>query len=92
MRRAGRDVPQFFVHPVNENHHGVLTYTQLVSAGCILGKSNSEIATAVGTMVKRNAAFIDMRRAEMAALSKTGTAASKPTIDADAAPAGRHPR
>ena len=84
LRRAGRSIPQFFVTALNKNHHGVLSYTQLVSAGCILGKSDAEIATAVGTMVKRNAAFIDLRRTEMAALSKTG-APPKPPIDADCA-------
>ncbi len=89
LRRAGRSIPQFFVTAVDENHHGVLSYTQLVSAGCILGKSDAQIATAVGTMVKRNAAFIDLRRTEMAALSKTG-APPKPPIDADSAPTGRH--
>src|SRR6266849_7379267 len=55
MRRAGRDIPQYFVTATDDYHHGVFGYTELVPAGCVLGKSDADIATAVGTMVKRNA-------------------------------------
>jgi hypothetical protein len=50
LHRAGRDIPQFFVTAVDDNHHGVLAYTELVTAGCILGKSDSEIVTAIRTI------------------------------------------
>jgi hypothetical protein len=57
MHRAGRDIPQYFVAATDDLRHGVVGYAELVAAGCVLGKSDSEIATAVGTMVKRNSAF-----------------------------------
>jgi hypothetical protein len=91
LHRAGRDIPQFFVTAVDDNHHGVLAYTELVVAGCILGKSNSEIATAIGTIVKRNTEFNEQRRKEIAALAKNGIASRQP-LDHRAAPAGGHGR
>jgi hypothetical protein len=91
LHRAGRDIPQFFVTAVDDNHHGVLAYTELVAAGCILGKSNSEIATAIGTIVKRNTEFNEQRRKEIAALAKNGIASRQP-LDHRAAPAGGHGR
>src|SRR5262245_41515759 len=48
MRRAGRDIAQYFVTATDEYHHGVVSYTQLVTGGCVLGKTNADIATAVG--------------------------------------------
>jgi hypothetical protein len=55
MRQAGRPVPQFMVEATDESHHGVVAYAQLVMAGCVLGKSDDEIARAVDTMVARSA-------------------------------------
>jgi pimeloyl-ACP methyl ester carboxylesterase len=92
MHRAGRDIPQYFVAATDDFHHGVVGYAELVAAGCVLGKSDSEIATAVVTMVKRNTAFNEMRRTEIAALAKTVTSPPKPLVDAGSTSAGRHPR
>jgi DNA-binding NarL/FixJ family response regulator len=89
LRRAGRDIPQFFVTAVDDTHHGVLAYTELVAAGCILGKSDSEIATAVSTVVKRNAEFNELRRKEIAALAKKAIASAQP-LDRRTAPAAGH--
>jgi pimeloyl-ACP methyl ester carboxylesterase len=74
MRRAGLHIPQFFVAATDDYHHGVVSYTELVAAGCVLGKSDTEIATAVETMDKRAIEFNELRRKETAALGKTGIA------------------
>jgi hypothetical protein len=78
MRRAGRSIPQYFVTATDDFHHGVLGYTELVTAGCALGKSDAEIATAVGVLVKRNAAYDEQRRKEIALFGKNGTARPSP--------------
>jgi hypothetical protein len=88
MRRAGRSIPQYFVTATDDFHHGVLSYTQLVTAGCALGKSDAQIATAVGTMVKRNAAYDEQRRKEIALFGKDGTARARPSEEPRATPAG----
>jgi pimeloyl-ACP methyl ester carboxylesterase len=74
MHGAGRDIPQYFVAATDDYHHGVVGYTQLVAGGCALGRSDADIATAVGTMVKRNAAFNAQRRKEIALFTKNGAA------------------
>jgi hypothetical protein len=87
MHRAGRDIPQYFVAAIDDYHHGVIGYTELVAAGCALGKSDADIAAAVGLMVKRNAAYNELRRKEIAVLGKTGIASPHPA-DPRATPAG----
>lgn len=91
LRRAGRDIPQFFVAAVDDDHHGVVAYTELAAAGCILGKSKDEIAMAVGTVKERNTAFNEQRQKEIAALAKNGIA-SRPPADHRLAPAGSQAR
>jgi hypothetical protein len=44
MRQAGCQIPQFFVEATDEDHHGVVIYSQLVAAGCVLGKTDGQIA------------------------------------------------
>src|SRR6266849_1679387 len=88
MRRAGRDIPQYFVTATDDYHHGVVGYTELVPAGCVLGKSDADIATAVGTMVKRNAAFNAQRRKEIA-LFTNGAASAPPSAEPRTAPGGQ---
>jgi hypothetical protein len=80
MRQAGRQVPQYFVEATDDHHHGVLDYTQLVAAGCVLGKSDGEIATAVNAIVRRNAEFNEQRRKEIAVVAKNGIASRQPVI------------
>jgi hypothetical protein len=89
VRRAGRTIPQYFVTATDDYHHGVVGYTQLVTAGCVLGKSDADIATAVGTMVKRNAEYNEQRRKELALFKKNGLASRQPSPDSHPAPAGR---
>jgi hypothetical protein len=74
LRRAGRSIPQYFVTATDDFHHGVVSYTELVTAGCALGKSDAQIATAVGVLVKRNAAYDEQRGKEIALFGKNGTA------------------
>jgi pimeloyl-ACP methyl ester carboxylesterase len=88
MHRAGRDIPQYFVAATDEYHHGVVGYAELVAAGCALGRSDADIATAVGTMAKRNAAYNELRRKEIAVFAKNGTTSPQPPADARAMPAG----
>jgi hypothetical protein len=92
MHRAGRDIRQYFVAAIDEFHHGVLAYTQLVAAGCVLGKSDADIAAAVGTLVKRNAAYNEQRRKEIALFAKNGIASPRPSADPRTAPAAGHAR
>jgi len=84
MHRAGRDIPQYFVTATDDYHHGVVGYTELVTGGCVLGKSDAEIATAVG-----NAAYNGQRRKEIALFGKDGTALPHPSADSRTAPGGQ---
>jgi dienelactone hydrolase len=70
MHQAGRDIPQYFVTAIDGYHHDVVRYTELVTGGCVLGKSDADIARAVGTMIKRNAAYSEQRRKEIALFEK----------------------
>lgn len=74
MRQAGRPIPEFMVEATDEEHHGVVVYSQLVAAGCVLGKTDAEIARAVSTVVKRSAEY-NARRAREATLKPGATAA-----------------
>lgn len=86
LRRAGRQVPQFFVEAIDDNHHGVLVYTELVIAGCVLGRPDDEIARAVSTIVKRNAEYNERRQKEVNAKAGIVAAARQPVPDSSAAP------
>jgi pimeloyl-ACP methyl ester carboxylesterase len=89
MRAAGRKVPQFFVEATDDEHHGVLRYTELVAAGCVLGKSDEEIARAVALMVKRTAEYNEMRRKEAKAKDSILAAARQSAADAAVAAGGK---
>jgi len=88
MRRAGLSTPQYFVAATDDYHHGVVGYTELVTAGCVLGRPDADIAAAVATMVRRNAAYNEQRRKEIALLAKNGVASQKPSSDPRTVPAG----
>ena len=92
MHQAGRDIPQYFVTATDDYHHDVVGYTELVAGGCVLKKSDADIATAVGTMVKRNAAYSEQRRKEIALLAQNGIASRQPSSDSRPAPEGRTQR
>ena len=89
MHQAGRDIPQYFVTATDDYHHDVVGYTELVTGGCVLGKSDADIATAVGTMVKRNTAYTEQRRKEIALLAQNGIASRQPSSDSRPASEGR---
>jgi hypothetical protein len=86
LRRAGRQVPQFFVEATDDYHHGVLVYTELVMAGCILDRPDDQIARAVSTIVKRNAESNERRRKEVTAKASIVAAARQPMPGCGAAP------
>lgn len=88
MHRAGRDIPQHFVTATDDYHHGVVSYAELVAAGCVLGKSDADISAAVAAMARRSAAYNEQRRKEIALFGKSGGPASHPSADSRAAPAG----
>jgi len=92
MHWAGRDIPHYFVTATDDFHHGVVGYTELVRARCALGKSDADIAMAVGTMVKRNAAYNGQRRKEIALFGKNATASPHPPADSRAVPSGGQAR
>jgi hypothetical protein len=89
MHQAGRDIPQYFVTATDDYHHDVVGYTELVTGGCVLGKSDADIATAVGKMVKGNAAYTEQRRKEIALLAQNGIASRQPSSESRPAPEGR---
>jgi len=89
LRQLGRSVPEFMVQATDEHHHGVLVYSRLIVAGCVLGKTDAEIAKAVTTLVSRNAEFNARRQKEIANRSGIAAAAARqPASDARAAPGG----
>jgi hypothetical protein len=88
MRQAGRQIPQFFVEAADEDHHGVVIYSELVAAGCVLGKTDGEIARAVSTIVKRTAEYNERRRMETNARPGIAATARQPVPDSRAAPGG----
>jgi pimeloyl-ACP methyl ester carboxylesterase len=88
MQRAGREVPQFMVEAIDEDHHGVVNYAELVAAGCVLGRTDAEIARAVSTVVKRSVEYNERRRKEAALRPGLAAAARQPVLDSRAAPGG----
>ena len=88
MRQAGRPVPEFMVEATDDDHHGVLVYSELVAAGCVLGKTDQEIARAVNTIVKRSAEYMERRQKEATAKPGIAAAARPPVPDSHAAPGG----
>jgi pimeloyl-ACP methyl ester carboxylesterase len=92
LRKAGRQVPELFVEALettDDKHHGVTVYTELVTAGCVLGRSDDEIARAVSTLVKRNVEYNERRRKEAGAKASILAAARQPAPDASVAAAGK---
>jgi hypothetical protein len=64
-------------------------YSQLVAAGCILGKTDAEIGSAVSTLVKRSAEYNARRQREIAAkASISASAARLPAPDTRPTPGG----
>src|SRR5258708_3221260 len=89
MREAGRQVPEFMVEATDEEHHGVVIYSELVAAGCVLGKTDQEIARAVSTMVKRSVEYNARREREASSRPSIAAAAARqPVVDARGAPGG----
>jgi pimeloyl-ACP methyl ester carboxylesterase len=76
LRSAGRPVTQFMVTATDEPHHGVVAYARLVAAGCVLGKTDAEIASAVSTLVRRSAEHNERRKREISAQPGIATAAA----------------
>jgi hypothetical protein len=89
LRRAGRQVPQFFVETTDELHHNVVLYAELVVAGCVLGRPDEEIARAIATLVKRNAEINEQKRNEAGAKASILAAARLPVPDPAVATAGK---
>jgi hypothetical protein len=89
MRQAGHPIPQFMVEATDDHHHGVVMYAQLVAAGCVLGKTDAEIASAVGTLVQRTAEYEARRQKEATArLGVTAAVRQQPVADSRSAPGG----
>jgi hypothetical protein len=92
LHKAGRQVPQLFVEAAettDDKHHGVASYTELVTAGCVLGRTDEEIARAVGTLVKRNFEYNERRRREAGAKASILAAARQGVPDPSVATAGK---
>jgi len=78
LRRAGRQVPQFFVETTDDLRHGVTPYTRLAVAGCILNRPDEEIARAIATLDKRYAEYNQRRQREAKDKAAIQTAARQP--------------
>lgn len=82
LRQAGRAIPQFFVEATDAKHHAVVDYGVIAMAGCVLGRSDADIAQAVGTLVRRNADINrrqqDEERAKNASQTAFGTMPRQP--------------
>jgi hypothetical protein len=90
LRKAGRQIPELFVEAAevtDDKHHGVTAYTELVTAGCVLGRSDDEIARAVSTLVKRNAEYNERRHKEAGAKASILAAARQPAAESSVATA-----
>ena len=55
LRQAGYVVPHFLVEATDPKRHGVIDYGAIAMGGCVLGRSDADIARAIGTLVRRNA-------------------------------------
>jgi hypothetical protein len=88
LRQAGRQIPEFFVEATDDDHHGVVIYSELVAAGCVLGKTDGEIARAVSTIVQRSAEYLERRQKETSAKPGIAAAARQPLPDVHAGPGG----
>ena len=55
LRQAGYVVPHLLVEATDPKHHGVTDYGAIAMGGCALGRSDADIAQAIGTLVRRNA-------------------------------------
>jgi hypothetical protein len=86
MRQMGRLVPEFMVEATDKDHHVVVVYAQLIIAGCVLGKTDAEIASAVSTIIKRSAEYNARRQKEASIQSNIAAAARQTSQDAPAAP------
>jgi hypothetical protein len=89
LRKAGRQIPQFFVDApwtadniADDLHHGVMDYTRLALAGCVLGRSDDEIGRAISTMVTRSADYNEVRQREAKSKPAILTAAKEATPSA----------
>lgn len=88
MRNAGRQVPQLFVEATDEEHHGVLIYTEVVAGGCVLGKSDDEITRALSAIIKRNIDISERNKREAKAKASILAAARQPARNSDVATGG----
>ena len=92
LRKAGRQIPELFVEApetIDAKHHGVVVYTELVTAGCVLGRTDDEIARAVGTLVKRNLEYNERRHKEASAKASIVAAARAPAPAGSVAASGK---
>jgi hypothetical protein len=89
MRQMGRLVPEFMVEATDKDHHVVVVYAQLIIAGCVLGKTDAEIASAVSTIIKRSAEYNAHRQKEASIQPNIAAAARQISQDAPAGLDGR---
>jgi hypothetical protein len=89
LRRSGRKIPQLFVEAIDDNHHGVLVYTELVAAGCVLDRSDEDISRVVTTIVRRSTEYNERRQKEIRAKASIVAAARQAAPDPLAARADK---
>lgn len=67
-------VPYLLVEATDPKHHGVLDYGAIAMGGCVLGRSDADIARAIDTLVRRNADINQRLQDEARAKSEPQTA------------------
>jgi pimeloyl-ACP methyl ester carboxylesterase len=55
LKQAGYTVPHLLVEATDPKRHSVVDYGAVAMGGCVLGRSDTEIALAIGTLGRRNA-------------------------------------
>ncbi|MBA2397494.1 MAG: hypothetical protein H0V72_02115 [Bradyrhizobium sp.] len=78
LRQAGYVVPHLLVEATDPKHHGVIDYGAIAMGGCVLGRSDADVAQAIGTLVRRNADI--NRRLQDEARAKSAPQTASDTI------------
>ena len=55
LRQAGYVVPHLLVEATDPKRHSVIDYGAVAMGGCVLGRTDTEIARATDTLIRRNA-------------------------------------
>jgi hypothetical protein len=72
LRLAGGRAEQFLVQALDDDRHGVLTYTRTAALGCLRGASNEEIGKRLAQQVEKALAAKTAAEAQKLAATRDG--------------------